>query len=336
MKEKVDTIDILIAKSVTGNVTQEEAIQAKEWKNVSEVNKSILLRSEKVWDQSKIYLSDSEISRDRTKIQDSINKELQEKLTRLRSQNLILKIAAILAVPIAMAISWYFISDATNFSSENQYCEITSPKGNVSKCTLPDGTEVWINTNSTISYNSNSFNRELREILLDGEAYFHVSCNNQKPFTVSTKFGNINVTGTEFNVKSYSGSYQLETVLAEGSIELLLNSNKGQIIKLEPGERAVYKQKSDKTKITKVDAEIYSSWRNGEIIFKDATLNDLIKELQRIYDIHFILEKEEIGEFRFRGMFSYNNNLIDALEKIKKTAELDYIIENKEVKLTKK
>ena len=88
--------------------------------------------------------------------------------------------------------------------------------------------------------------------------------------------------------------------------------------------------------INKVYTEIYSCWRNSEIIFKDATLNDLIKELERIYDIQFRLSDPDLGKFRFRGMFGYNNNLIDALEKIKKTTDIDYRIENKEVLLFRK
>ena len=76
--------------------------------------------------------------------------------------------------------------------------------------------------------------------------------------------------------------------------------------------------------IEKAEADFYTSWRNGEILFKDATLNDLVKELERIYDIKFYLKDPSLGEFRFRGMFSYNNNLIEALEKIKRTAGINY------------
>ena len=115
-----------------------------------------------------------------------------------------------------------------------------------------------------------------------------------------------------------------------------LNNSTGQKVKLNPGERAVYDTSEKKIAVSEVDPEMFSSWRNGEIIFKDATLNDLIKELERIYDIHFHLKEPELGEFRFRGMFSYNNNLIEALEKIKKTAGIDYYVENKEVWLGKK
>ena len=336
MSESTDHIENLICKSVSGNCTPEENQKVEIWKAASKSNLALYNQTLKAWKQSNLSLTESEIQEDKLAIQYEINKQLQQRIQKSNRRIFLYKLVAIFALPIALVISWYIIQNPQNNVQENQICEITSPKGNVSKCVLPDGTEVWINTGSTITYNTNNFNQEIREVKLDGEAYFQVSGNKQKPFSVATKFGNINVTGTEFNVKSYSDSYRLETVLAEGSIELQINSNISQVVKIEPGERAVYKSRKNILNITKVDAEMFSSWRNGEIIFKDATLNDLIQELERIYDIQFLLDNEKIGEFRFRGMFSYNTNLIDALEKIKKTAQLDYYIENKEVRLTKK
>lgn len=336
MKENLNTIEILIAKSISGIITIEEAQQLEQWKNASKSNYAVYINSEKAWKLSNKSFSESDINQDKNEIQYAINKALRIRLSRIKSQNLILKIAAILILPVTVAIIWYFFSYVQNSTFENQYCEIISPKGNISKCMLPDGTEVWINTNSKIRYNTTFFLKHSREIEVIGEAYFLVSKNKDFPFKVNTEFGSINVTGTEFNVKSYPESNTFETVLSEGNITLNFRASNQQSLHLFPGERAILNKTKDEVYVSNVDSEIYSAWRNGEIIFKDATLNDLIKELERIYDIRFYLENEKIGEFRFRGMFSYNNNLIDALEKIKKTASLDYIIENKQVRLTKK
>jgi len=335
MTNSTKDIEILIGKSISGNATPEENKELESWKAVSDSNLKLYNRTLKTWEKSK-FISQYEVNKDKLQIQVEINKQVQFKFQKSRKRNLFYKIAAILVIPITFAFSWYFVQNPYNNLQENQFCEITSPKGNVSKCILPDGTEVWINTGSTITYNTNYFNKDNREVKLEGEAYFHVSSNNQKPFKVITPLGNVNVTGTEFNLKSYSESNKFETVLEKGKVELCFRSNSQQFVDLLPGERAVYNSKKSKIIITKVDPEIYSSWRNGEIIFKDATLNDLIIELERIYDIKFYLKDKSIGEFRFRGMFCYKNNLIDALEKIKKTAELEYYIENKEVKLTKR
>ena len=336
MTGSIKDIEILIGKSISGNITLVEKKELKSWIAASDTNQILYNQTLKAWAKSKNLLSGSKIKEDKFKVQVEINKDLQSQIQKSSKRNILYKLAAILAIPIALTISWYIVQNQNNNFEENQFCEISSPKGNVSKCLLPDGTEVWINTGSTITYNTNNFNKDIREVKLDGEAYFKVSKNIEKPFKVITPLGNVKVTGTEFNLKSYSESNKFETVLDEGSVELCFLSNNRQYVDLLPGEKAVYNSKKNKIIITQVDSEIYSSWRNGEIIFKDATLNDLIIELERIYDIKFYLVNKEIGEFRFRGMFCYNNNLIDALEKIKKTAKLDYYIENKEVRLSKK
>jgi ferric-dicitrate binding protein FerR (iron transport regulator) len=251
-------------------------------------------------------------------------------------QSFIYKIAAVLAFPVALAIGWYLFGVIEKpVQLAEQLYEISSPKGHVSKVKLPDGTEVWINTNSTIIYDAASFNSNNREIQLKGEAYFEVTSSVEKPFTVVTPHANVKVTGTAFNVNAYPASMLFETVLAEGKIELQLKSGTTESFHVEPNQRVIFNSINKKFDVEQVEAEMFTAWRNGEIIFKDATLNDLIKELERIYDIQFHLKPANLGELRFRGMFSYNNNLIEALEKIKKSSNVEYYIENKEVWLRK-
>ena len=234
----------------------------------------------------------------------------------------------------SMKISWYFLQ-INSRPQTAQICSVIAPKGHISKCVLPDGTEVWVNTGSYITYDASAFNNSDRDVRLHGEAYFQVKRDTRRPFRVMTPVANLIVRGTAFNVKSFEGTGIFETVLDEGSINFQLNNQSNQEIILEPGDRAVFDLKRNETVIAKVETEMYSSWRNGEIIFKDATLNDLVTELERIYEISFHFKNENLRKFRFRGMFSYNNNLIDALEKIKKTSGIKYYIENKEVWLSK-
>ena len=336
MNKTVENIENLLAKIVSGNATKKEMEQLDEWMNKSLDNEKIIQKSKKAWEISQNQILPETEEHDKSEVLRQTQKQNSLQLLRTRRQLLIYKIAAIIAIPLTFAISSYFINSHEYLSKAAQICQISAPKGHVSKCKLPDGTEVWINTGSTLTYNTSSFNEKFRDVELEGEAYFQVTKNKEKPFHVLTPIANINVTGTSFNVKAYPESDAFETVLAEGNIEMQLNNYTHQIIHIIPGEKAVYKVNEKGILIEKVDPEIFSSWRNGKIIFKDATLNDLVKELERIYDIQFHLKDPKLGEYRFRGMFSYNNNLIDALEKIKRTAEIDYYIENKEVWLSKK
>ncbi len=337
MKISPDKIDSIISRSISGNASKEEITILNNWLIDSEENKKLYDRSIDTWEKTKTWLSDLSVEQDKYEIQTQLTSQLTTQIRQTKRISFLYKIAAIFAIPITFAISFYFLQNTPSAEVQEsmaQICEVTAPKGHVSKCILPDGSEVWINTNSSIIYNTNSFNKKSREVELVGEAYFEVTKNIEKPFKVKTKIANINVTGTSFNVKACVGSEIIEAVLSEGNIEMKLNSGNQQITFLSPGERALYKVGERNVVVDKVDAEFYTSWRNGEILFKDATLNDLIKELERIYDIRFHLKDPLLGEYRFRGMFSYNNNLIEALEKIKRTACINYYIENKEVWLT--
>jgi len=337
VSELCKDIDSIIARNLSGNLSLQEKEKFELWLKESEENEKLFQNSKKVWEQGSHFISLEQINHDSIIILNKVQARQTVKLSRTRRQLLLYKLAAVLVIPITFALSWYFLSKekVVEYGFPEQFCEVAAPKGHVAKCILPDGSEVWINSNSIVTYNAASFNMHEREIRLTGEAYFEVAKNTEKPFTVVTPMAQIKVTGTSFNVKAYPESHAFETVLAEGGIEMLVNDAGQQKIDLVPGERAIYDGDLKEITISQVEPEYYSSWRTGDFLFKDATLDDLIVELERFYDIKIHLKDKALGEFRFRGMFSYNNNLIEALEKIKKTAKIDYYIVNKDVWLTK-
>ncbi len=329
-------IDILISKTISGNATSEEIKELEKWKNAAKENQHLFEKSKKAWKKGGNYIHETTLQTDKSKLESGYNRYLSDRVRKMSRQSFIYKIAAVLAFPIALAMGWYLFGESEKpVQLAEQLYEISSPKGHVSKVRLPDGTEVWINTNSSIIYDAASFNQDNREIQLKGEAYFEVTSSEEKPFTVVTPHANVKVTGTSFNVNAYPASTLFETVLAEGKIELQLKSGTTESLHVEPNQQVIFNSINKKLDVQQVEAEMFTAWRNGEIIFKDATLADLVKELERIYDIQFHMQPANLGELRFRGMFSYNNNLIEALEKIKKSSHVDYYIKNKEVWLRK-
>jgi len=329
-------IDILIGKCLSGNASTDEIKQLEEWKNASEENNNNYKKNLKAWEKCETRITPDAIRQDKFKVESAYSNYLVRKVRKITRLSFIYKIAAILAFPLALAISWYlFLYPGDTDKITKNTCMVTSPKGHVSKCILPDGTEVWVNTGSTIEYNTFSFNKKNRAIHLEGEAYFEVTSNKDKPFKVITPFGDVHATGTAFNVIAYPEEETFETVLAEGSVQVQFKSGRLRSLNMKPGQRVIMDMSDFSLDVHSVEPEIFTSWRNGELIFKDATLNDLVKELERIYDIKFYMNPESLGDLRFRGMFSYDNNLILALEKIKKTSGIDYYIENKEVWLKK-
>ncbi len=328
--------EILIGKIISGNASEEDISQLEKWRQDSKANQQIFDQSIKIWKRIGAWIPDYMTEEDKMKIQDKINAEMMTKLRKIRQRSLLYKVAAILAVPITFSLSYYFVHSGLRANSASAYCQVIAPKGQIAECILPDGSEAWINSGSAISYNARDFYLGKREIQLNGEAFFQVTKNNNKPFKVITPLADIHVTGTSFNVKAIPGSNEFESVLTEGRIHLQLKKYSRQMISLAPGERAKFDPVKKKLLLEKVDPDAFTCWRNGEIIFRNATLADLIKELERIYEVEFSVADENLREYSFRGMFRYNNNLIDALEKIKKTAEIEYFIENKKVTLRRK
>lgn len=329
-------IDILVGKIVSGNATADEVNELEKCVASAEENRSLFDKSKKIWEKGDHFIPAESLQKDNASLVAEYNRYLSGKIKKTRKKSLIYRIAAILAFPVALTMGWYSADFWGNLRQpQEQLCEVISPRGHVSKCILPDGTEVWINTGSSITYNTVSFNQKKREVRLQGEAYFEVQSNPEKPFDVITPQAHVLVTGTAFNVMASPAGSIFEAVLANGSVKVEFTKGSFDAVDMKPGERVVFDASTGKYNVQQVEAEMYTSWRNGEIIFKDATLNDLIHELERIYNIRFHLQPENMGALRFRGMFSYKNNLIEALEKIKKTASIDYYIENKEVWLKK-
>ncbi len=329
-------MDSLIARVISGNATEGEIAQIGGWMAESTDNRKEYEERLEAWNASGSWISAGEIQRDRLKIAETINKNLVSCSLKSKRLARIYRAAAILAFPIAIGLTVLFFESRPSEALQHAVCEISAPSGHISQCKLPDGTNVWINSNSKITYDPELFGDEARSVQLDGEAYFEVAKNKRKPFYVRTSLADVKVTGTSFNVKAFSDSELFETVLSEGHIELELNrESKQRVVELEPGERASYDLNRRKLQVQDVDTPIYTAWRNGQVIFKDATLGDLTRVLEKIYGVKFRFKDPDMERYRFRGMFSYNNNLIDALEKFKITAKINYYIKDKEVWLSK-
>jgi len=197
-------------------------------------------------------------------------------------------------------------------------------------CTMADGTEVWLNAGSTISYPTNG-PTDKREVKLTGEGYFKVAKNESKPFFVITKQATLKVLGTIFNMKAYPGAEQIVTTLEEGSVELFTQKSDHAILRLKPGEQAIYDTKEGTFELAYVDANQFSAWRSDKFLFKDADLKTIIIELERLYDIKIYIKNPRLEKLHFRGMFSYDQDLLDAFETLKRSVKLNYTIKGREV-----
>jgi len=177
--------------------------------------------------------------------------------------------------------------------------KLVIPKGFYYNVVLSDGTKVWLNSQTKFSYPV-SFTGKTREVTLDGEGYFEVFKDKNRPFIVKTSSLNVKVLGTVFNVNTYKDNGQVSTALLSGSVEI--SSNKEKRL-LKPGEVAKYSSKE--IKIEKTDILPYIAWKEGMFCFRNESLKNILKCLERSYDVEFVYTKDFEDEY-FTGDISRN------------------------------
>lgn len=236
--------------------------------------------------------------------------------------------------------------------------EITINPGSRTKVQLPDGSQVWVNSGSHLTYEGN-FKGNTREVQLDGEAYFDVAKDASRPFIVHTSGIDIKVLGTAFNVKAYKTEATIEATLIHGSIEVINKSQPGSAkIMLKPHEKLVYNKyvikdiKDQKADIQPVadsfsiiikplgkniaDNDIVeTAWVYNKLIFEDERFADLALKMERWYNVKISIENEKLKDYRISGTF-VNETAEEAVKALQLLVPFSYSIKNNEVKIIKK
>lgn len=228
--------------------------------------------------------------------------------------------AAVLLIPVLIATCSLIntLKEWNNLPVEQ--VELTTAYGLISKVTLPDGSEVWLNSGSSISY-PKRFTDNKRNIQLTGEAYFKVSSDKSNRFDVSTSNGlQVSAYGTEFNVKAYEDEDKIEATLAKGHIEV---TQTGQPVykSLQPGEQAVFYKNNNKIEVDRVNLAAETSWKDGKMIFRRANMNEIVKRLARHFNVDIKLEGEELYDYKYSATFT-TETLNDVLFLLEKTAPI--------------
>jgi ferric-dicitrate binding protein FerR (iron transport regulator) len=202
---------------------------------------------------------------------------------------------------------------------------ISTPYGGKTHFVLPDGSSVWLNSGSTFSYPSR-FDGE-RIVELTGEAYFNVE-KQKEPFKVKTKYGEVEVFGTEFNVKAYENETFL-TTLESGAV--VFTNIYGKQAKLEPGTQVLFD--NENFKLRRVETKLFTSWKDGKLIFRDEPLQNIISQLERWYNVEIELQDERIKNLKYNGTIEMET-FSEVLELIKVTTPIKYSFDRKTRVLT--
>ena len=198
--------------------------------------------------------------------------------------------------------------------TETIYNTVTVPRGGEYKLVLADGTFVWLNSDSHIRYPV-TFSGNTRQVELEGEAYFEVAKDVEKPFIVRMNEYNVRVTGTQFNVRNYSNE-SLATTLVEGGVQI---ERKGKVDRLRPGQQAVLENNEIRIRVVNVEEQV--AWRHGAFGFTQCRLENIMEELARWYDVDVFYMNQQVKDYHFSAWFKRSssiNEVINILEKTKK------------------
>ncbi|WP_308991576.1 FecR domain-containing protein [Mariniflexile litorale] len=198
------------------------------------------------------------------------------------------------------------------------YNQLKIPNGKTFNITLSDGTKVYLNSGSSLKYPVKFLKGMQREVFLEGEAYFEVSKDALHPFLVNASDMNVKVLGTKFNVSSYKNDVEISTVLVEGSVSLSNDSNPNNESVLTPGYKGVLNKSNLDSDIVleKVNTDLYTGWINGDLLFRKSSFIDMVKKLERSYDVKIINNNKLLNTLKFNGSFNVN---IESIENIMKS-----------------
>lgn len=366
-----DRIWTLLARKLSGEATPTELTELDILLSSSHIHQQSIKNIVHTWNSAHpqdeefmeaTYLAHIERMKDKGI---SIDAEANESYNEERKPKIFFSIKNLIvfsSLAILIIGTWYLVNASQTTTTENNVQanslrEVTTKKGNRTKIQLPDGSNVWLNAGSKINYSKNFEGKE-RVVFLNGEAFFDVVKNPQKPFIIHTSKIDIKVLGTQFNVKAYEEDNTTETSLIRGSVEIFLKNDPGKKILLRPNEKLVLnndktirneiakKQIRNKalTETSKLHVAIKSlsyfndienvesSWTRNILSFDDEPFSEVAKKMERWYNVNIFFKNEKWQNRYLSGSFE-NETLDQALAALKFTTGFKFNIEGDNVSI---
>lgn len=295
--ENPSDINILLIRLFSGDANREEKKIVSDWLGQSAENKKLYSDLREIWLSAGVqsnaddYDVEKAISNFRHKIQDA-----QTKATSLINWRGLAKYAAIILLALSLPVSYYL--GKHNSPSVGTLTTVTCAYGDKSNVELPDGSHVWLNSGSKLSFNSD-FGKG-RDVELEGEAFFDVAKDKHHPFYVKTTDITIEVLGTKFNLKAYPEEKAVSATLVEGSVKIASRYQQ-QIMK--PDQKLTFSKDSREMTIQKVaDTSVETDWKDGRFVFRNESLAELKPRLERWFDVDIVFGDEQVKNRRFTGV----------------------------------
>lgn len=324
-------ISKLITDFLSGKLNLAEEMQLLKWVKETQSNKDFFLKQQALFEQELIQNKDRQSSESWNRLQAKIAPYTKQKpVFRLQNAQLRKVLAIAAAFVFGVIISSVVITNWPSSEDAQTVRNVATPYGARTQFQLPDGSTVWLNSGSKLSYPA-QFSKT-RRITLEGEAFFEVK--KGRPFIVSTSYGDIRVKGTSFNVKAFQDE-AFETTLVTGLVQIKGNET-GEEILLQPGFQA--KQERSRLAVSEVETELFTSWKEGKLIFRNEYLPEVTKSLERWYNVHIELANDpQLSGIYFSGTVEMES-FPEVMELLKTTASINYTFDEitRIIRITKK
>ncbi|MBK7559246.1 MAG: FecR family protein [Chitinophagaceae bacterium] len=372
---------ILLSKKITGEATAEELALLKEMIRDNPEWRSVMENLTELWNSKPVMTDSGRRQKNEDAYLVHISRLKEKDPGFMESKILVENIVEMHAIPVKKPFykRWVMYATAAAFlvsiillypfvadDAKNKETASVSPineiiinPGSRTKIQLPDGSQVWVNSGSSLTYEDN-FKGSTREVHLDGEAYFDVVKDPSRPFIVHTTGIDIKVLGTAFNVKAYKMEPVIEATLIHGSIEVINKNRPGSPgVMLKPHEKLVYNkypvtdQRDQRADIVVPESDAYSitikplnnniadsdivetAWVYNKLVFEDERFETLALKMERWYNLKISFENEKLKDYRISGSF-VNETPEEAFKELQFLVPFGYSVKNNEVKITKK
>lgn len=215
-----------------------------------------------------------------------------------------------------------------------EYQTLVVPRGGEYKLILEDGSRVYLNSNTKLRFPL-VFAGERRVVHLEGEAYFEVASDSLKPFIVTTQGMEVQVLGTKFNIKAYTDDRAIFTTLVSGAVQIKDGESAHSVL-LRPDEQCIYTADDGRMQIQTVDPQISLGWVHGRFVFENETLEEILKQLGRWYDVKIFFRDPQVAYYRFTGNVGRFDQISTLLRMIEKAYDISFTMSDGTVIVSKK
>jgi ferric-dicitrate binding protein FerR (iron transport regulator) len=315
----------LFRNYLQGNLSEEEELRLAEWLSISDQN---YLEFKKYLSENRLFQSHSnETNQAWQNTRRKIYTHFKYQVGKTAIIPDWLKIAAIIVV--ALVAGFYsnriIQPDGNRQATVN---EIIVPNGEKAQVILSDGTKVYLNAGTRFKYPA-VFSQKKREVILTGEAFFEVTKKKSSPFIIETPRFNVKVTGTSFNLNTYREDAENILTLHTGEVIIACED---QEFRVQPGEKFVFNTRTGKSGITTTDLEKSILWKEGMTVIEDLNLEEIVKILERKFNVQIRIMDEKYKKIRYAGQFKAHETLVEILDLIKETSPVKFNYEINETK----